>query len=386
MSQQKRYSTTVYIGNGKRKYVSASSQRELDRKVFDMKKEVKAGKDLQAVSTFGYWADKWYKEIKEPSGISAGTLQQYRAAISHLLKEFEDLDFKDISFSDFQRFINQFSREKGDITRKVPSRASIQNVVKVYNAIAEYAAINNIPGAKRFKNVAINKNAPVKERRALTEREIEWIVQTPHKCQLPAMIMTFAGLRRGELIPLQWTDIDLDNAIININKSVVFEDGNTPTIKQGGKSAAAVRRVPIPPVLVDFLREYRQNNDINSVFVCTQGNGNLYTATSFRKLWNSYLKELNFIYYYDKEYPEDWDKRKTLPMMIEPFTSHYCRHTFATLLYLQGVPAATAMQYLGHSNIQVTINTYTDLEQYYKFELPESFRQKLETEYKVRTA
>ena len=140
MSQQKRYSTTVYIGNGKRKYVSASSQRELDRKVFDMKKEVKAGKDLQAVSTFGYWADKWYKEIKEPSGISAGTLQQYRAAISHLLKEFEDLDFKDISFSDFQRFINQFSREKGDITRKVPSRASIQNVVKVYNAIAEYAA------------------------------------------------------------------------------------------------------------------------------------------------------------------------------------------------------------------------------------------------------
>ena len=73
-------------------------------------------------------------------------------------------------------------------------------------------------------------------------------------------------------------------------------------------------------------------------------------------------------------------------MVIEPFTSHYFRHTFATLLYLQGVPATTAMQYLGHSDIQVTINIYTDLEQYYTFDLPKSFKDKLNTVYKVKVA
>lgn len=59
-----------------------------------------------------------------------------------------------------------------------------------------------------------------KERRALTEIEIKRIIEFKHRCQLPAMIMLFSGLRRGELIALQWLDIDLVNKTITVNKSV----------------------------------------------------------------------------------------------------------------------------------------------------------------------
>lgn len=380
-----RYSTTVYIGNGKRKYVSAKTERDLKRKVRQLKNEVDKGADLQSAATFGHWADRWLKETKV-NHVGAGTLQQYQAAIMHLDGCFHDVEFKDIKLADFQRFINDYSTSKSERTGKVPSRASIMNVVKVYNAIAEYALESDIPGAKPFRKISINKNAPVNARRALTEEEIQWIIDTEDRAQIAAMIMMFAGLRRGELVPLQWTDIDLVNGVINLTRFASVEH-STFVLKPEGKSAAARRKIPIPPVLVNYLIEYRKSHSLNSVLVCPQKSGAMQSPKSFDNMMRHYIKVLNYKY----GFPEQHELRETvgkkdLPMMIEPFTSHYFRHTFATLLYLQGVPAETAMQYLGHSNVQMTINIYTDLEQYYKFELPESFKQKLENEYKVRTA
>lgn len=385
MSQAKRYSTTVYIGNGKRKYVSAKTERELAKKVRQLKNDVDQGADLQSLATFDHWAKRWLKETKV-NQVGAGTLQQYQAAIMHLNSQFTGIEFKDIKLADFQRFINEYSSTKSERTRKEPSKASIMNVIKVYNAIAEYALESDIPGAKPFRKISINKNAPVKARRALTEEEIQWIIDTEDRAQIAAMVMLFAGLRRGELVPLQWSDIDLVNGVINLKRFASVEKSSF-VLKPEGKSAAAKRRIPMPPVLVDYLKEYRKSHSLNSVLVCPQKSGAMQSPKSFDNMMKHYVKALNYKY----GFPEQHELRETvgkkdLPMMIEPFTSHYLRHTFATLLYLQGVPAATAMQYLGHSNIQMTINVYTDLEQYYKFELPESFKQKLETEYKVRTA
>lgn len=385
MSDNKRYSTTVYIGNGKRKYVSAKTERDLKRKVRQLKNEVDKGADLQSDATFDYWADRWLKETKV-NQVSAGTLNQYQAAIKHLNERFQEVEFKDIKLADFQKFLNNYSTTKNERTGKVPSRASIMNVLKVYNAIAEYALESSIPGAKPFRKITVNKNAPVHTRRALTEEEIQWIIDTEDRAQIAAMIMMFSGLRRGELVPLRWRDIDLVNGVINLNRFATVEKSNF-VIKPQGKSAAAKRRIPIPPVLVNYLIDYRNSNSLNSLLVCPQKNGGLHSPKSFDHMMSHYIKVLNYKY----GFPEQHDILETagkrdLPMMIEPFTSHYFRHTFATLLYLQGVPAETAMQYLGHSNVQMTINVYTDLEQYYKFELPESFKQKLQHEYKVRTA
>ena len=73
-----------------------------------------------------------------------------------------------------------------------------------------YASANNIAGVPNFfKFVSIPASAPEEKRRALTIDEQNMIINTPHDAQLPAMIMMFAGLRRGEVIPLEWSDIDL---------------------------------------------------------------------------------------------------------------------------------------------------------------------------------
>ncbi|MGW8114941.1 tyrosine-type recombinase/integrase [Caproicibacterium sp. NSD3] len=100
-------------------------------------------------------------------------------------------------------------------------------------------------------SVRIPRNAPQNFRRALTDKEQQWIIDTPHRAQRAAMIMMYAGLRRGELIALTWDNIDLKNKTIWVNKSVeMIEDKlrvKAPKTKVGN------RTVDIPQRLADFL-------------------------------------------------------------------------------------------------------------------------------------
>ena len=387
-NKNKDYGTTVYVGtvNGKakRKHIRAGSERELKKKIAEIKADVAAGKDVYTRAVFGVWANKWINEMIIPSGISNGTITQYKAAVKHLKRRFSDVEFKYITFSEFQQFINDLAAENPN-THKPTAKATLESVKKVAAAVFRYACSNNIAGVPDyFRDVKIPKTAPKKERRALTEQEQQWIINTPHRAQPAAMIMLFAGLRRGELIPLQWSDVDLTVGTISVNKSVEFINKKAH-IKAGGKSAAAYRVIPIPPNLIDYLRQYQRNSKIISMYVCVNAGGKMHTESSFKKMWESYLLDLNVKYGYENNDVSKYDP-KGLPMRIERITPHYLRHTYATLLYLQGVDLETAKQYLGHSDIQVTSNIYTDLKNNQRFNLSESYKALLQNEYKIKRA
>lgn len=387
MSNAKKYNTTVYCGtvNGKviRKYISASSSKELKRKVLKMKIELASGKDVYTNALFGVWADKWLNEYKIPSGIGNGTITQYKSAIKHLNRYFELTELKNINLSDFQQVINELAKNNPN-TNKPMAKASLENIKKVGTDIFNYAIANNISGVTNFfKNVRIPKNATVNKRRALTEIEQDRIINTPHRCQSAAMIMMFSGLRRGELIPLLWSDVDLSNKIIYVNKSVEYID-NKPIVKSGGKTSNATRIVPIPPILTSYLKDYKKKSNLLSQLVCSNASGKMHTKSSFNKMWNSYLVDLNVKYGYEHQDVSKYDPNG-LPMRIERFTPHYLRHTFATLLFLQDINVVTAKQYLGHADIQTTVNIYTDLEHNYLFNLSNSYKEKLDTIYKIST-
>lgn len=385
----KEYRTSVYVGtvDGKkvRKTVRAQTQRELDKKVRELKNNFEKGKDLHTNASFGFWADRWYYDLKEPSGLAPATLTQIRSALKPLNAAFAETAFKDITFSTFQRFVNTFSKTPLERTGQLPSKRTIKNVVNTFNAVAEYAAESDIPAAVPFKKVAINKNAPAKKRRALTEKEIDRIRATEHPAQIAAMIMIFAGLRRGELVPLRWSDIDLERGTIDLRRFGYVENSQF-VVKEEGKSTSARRIIPLPPVLVDYLKEYRSKGSATSLLVCPQSNGKMHSPSSFRRMWERYLKLLNYRYGFAEPHEvSETVGKPDLPMMIEPFTPHYCRHTYATLLFLQEVPVTKSMQLLGHSSIEMTVDIYTDLK-YYPFDISETFKEQLQTIYKVRIA
>lgn len=388
ISSKKSIRTTIYLGTVDgikvRKTLRAKNQLELSEKIIQAKLDFENNNRLARLdkNTFGIWAKKWLNEYKIPMGLSSGTITQYKCAIKNINQYFENLELKDINLSNFQCMINELSI-KNPSTQRPSSKGTLQGIIKVAHSIFRYASSNNVPNVPHFfKEVVIPKKAPCNKRRALTYEEQQMIIDTPHRCQLPAMIMLFSGLRRGELIPLTWSDIDLENGFISVTKSVEIQK-NQSILKVGGKTGNAVRKTAIPPILIDFLKEQRKKSKSKKSLVCTNTKGQMHSKTSFCKMWESYLIDLNIKYGYENKNVSKFNPKK-LPMKIERFTPHYLRHTYATLLYLQGVNMVTAKQYLGHADIQTTVNIYTDLGNNSLLSITDSYKKRLNGDYKIK--
>lgn len=380
------YRTTAYFknpdGTHRRVTLRAETRRELEAKKMALKEKEKKGVDLANNSTFGYWANKWLKDRKLNQGLSRGTEDCYRSCVLQLNAEFENVQFRSLTMSRFQEFINSLA-ECNPKTGRPVSASYLRKIKSVAKSIALYANGSHVDGVTAFYNVAIPRTAPVKKVTALSEDQIQRVVEYPHEMQLFAMIGIFAGLRRGEILALQWKHIDLNHSTIHVVQSLNWTP-NQPTVKAGAKTANSVRTVVVPPVLVSFLRDYKNSLAVYpapQAYVCHNEAGKPYTQSEFRRRWDNYNKALN------REYggfsDVDVDGVATIPMKIEPMHTHQCRHTFATLCYLEGLSIADSMQELGHSSPQMTLSVYTDLANFHKWELSEDFQKKLQTSYRI---
>lgn len=177
--------------------------------------------------------------------------------------------------------------------------------------------------------------------------------------QTAAMIMMYAGLRRGELIPLTWDDIDLKRKKLSVNKAVDLT--NNKAELKATKTKAGNREVDIPDILADYLKTIEKTSDL----VCPSSSGNMHTATSWRSAWYSYLLDLNLKYGKEKGRKSKYDPRFK-GITIEKITPHMLRHTYCTNLILAGVTPTTVQQQMGHANIQITLDIYTHITSEFK--------------------
>lgn len=199
-------------------------------------------------------------------------------------------------------------------------------------------------------------------------------MESEHRAKRAAMIMLFAGLRRGEVGALTWGDINLDEGYITVSKAVCFEYCQ-PVLKEP-KTEAGVRTVDIPQILINYLREERGKDDC--MYVMHTQRGEMLSETTWGQIWSSYMKDLNVIYGYTPNrkklmgYEPDKEISKIrpggLPMVIETFGMHQLRHTFATNCYLAEIPVEVCRDWMGHASIKTTLEIYTHLSKRFKRE------------------
>mgnify|MGYP000847431538 CR=1 FL=1 len=365
----------VYLGraDGKRRYktVYGKTQKEANEKALEVKLQLKKGIDVTAEQdTFGQWAERWLK-LKSGS-VSASQYATYKSAINHLNISLKGAPLTKIRACDIQEVISNLAEYNGNSGRPA-ARRTLLLIRSAASQVFGLAIDNRIVEYNPASAVKIPTGAPQGHRRALTDREQQWIIDTPHRAQRAAMIMMYAGLRRGELIPLIWEDIDLHSGTISVNKSVEMI-GAKARLKSTAKTPCSIRIIDIPQKLIDFLKKQKPADAKNSDLVCMAANGKMLTKTSWRTMWNSYLATLN-IKYGDfteyckatkKKWPTSVHRPEKLPMMIPHFTAHWLRHTFATLLYMAGIDVLTAKEQLGHSDIKTTLGIYTHLDKKFK--------------------
>ena len=174
-----------------------------------------------------------------------------------------------------------------------------------------------------------------------------------HKQYYYAFAFTlFTGLRRSELIGLQWKDVNFDEASIQLTRTVVVEAGKKYPYVSTGKTDIAMSKIHLSNIAVDLLREIQGTQLLHKSksegvysnpngWIFTNELGSLLNADYCTKVFNKILKKL------------DWPTKE---MSLKGF-----RHLFATHLVSNNVNMKTVQSLLRHSTYNLTANTYSHI-------------------------
>jgi integrase len=139
-------------------------------------------------------------------------------------------------------------------------------------------------------------------------------------------------MRISELIALEWSDIDLENCTILVNKQ--FYRGKLTTTK----TLSSIRRVSVPDIVIETLLQLRKQTKVLSPIVFCGDTGQYINTTKF---------------------VENWFKKAVRSIGKPDFNFHALRHTYATLLLSKSVSLKFVQEQLGHSTAQTTLNVYS---------------------------
>jgi integrase len=342
-TEQKKYTyyrSTFYYNGKQYSATSSKSPREADRKA-DAKKsameraEIATGGNM----TVKEWSQKWLDTYKAPS-IGVGQYKNYESYTKTINESIGGKRLKDVSPDDLQTILN---------TATGKSKSYVFHIKQTVQAIFKRARISRHIIYDPSEDLVMPASVE-RKRRSITpeERAAILALAETHHAGLWIKVMLYCGLRPNETRALDWRHINLDKAILSVELAMKA----CTTKIDAPKTAAGIRSVPIPPVLLDALRK-AQGASGEPVFR-QPTTGRRHTKSSMQRLWNNFEREL------DISLGAKLYRNKIIESKIAPDLVAYClRHTYGTDLQLAGVPLNVAKYLMGHSDISVTANIYT---------------------------
>lgn len=294
----------------------------------------------QAIPTVGEYLMDWLEEYAKVN-CKISTYEEYERAIRvQLIPAFGSRPFSSLKRKDISRFI----AAKVDQGK---SRSTIRNYLAPLKAAAFQAMEDEVMSVNPV--IRASKSSRTKdERRQLVQplnREEVAILLAKAKDQFPLLhplllCAVRAGLRQGELIGLQWGEVDFQGSFLEVRRAVVRRRVTTT-------KSHKIRRVDMSPQLRETLKELKECRELEAM-----ANGKEKSEWVFLSP-NGYR----------------WDDRnlqRRFPRCLEAsglrrVRFHDLRHTYASLLIDQGAHGKYIQEQLGHSSIQVTMDIYGHL-------------------------
>ncbi len=212
----------------------------------------------------------------------------------------------------------------------------------------EYTAHIKIPMAKEKEITVFNR---------LEQQKLESYCLNSKPNYIGIIICLYTGIRLGELLALTWNDIDFDNKLLKVNKTVytITKNGKNEAHIDRPKTKQSNRIIPLPKQIINLLK--RKKKESISNYIISTKNGGIVQNRSYQKSFKSILNRCEITY---KNF-------------------HSLRHTFATRALELGMDVKTLSEILGHKNSSITLNRYSHSLLEHKFEFMNKVGKLLDT-------
>lgn len=275
---------------------------------------------------FEYYAKNWL-ELKKLS-IKQSTYQRYSDILRiHIFNEFKDME------SITQKFLISYFNKKQYL-----SGSTLKLIKYILRSIIAYSGQSNVLSFQTLKTKSVHTNTKV-----LTDVQFTYLSNYAllhnNRISRAVLLALYGGLRIGEVCALKWEDIDLENGILYVRHSVI-------RLKQGlylqsPKTNTSFRIVPIPDVLIEYLKNWEQEDDL---FVVSNTKS-LYDPRCVQRCFKTLCRKNGF-----------------------EVNFHVLRHTYATTCIMSGMDVKSLSEILGHSNVSITLSLYVHSSMEYKKE------------------
>lgn len=322
-------------------------QKELERQKVLFEEECKKGFQSKAVK-FETLCEEWFAEYAKQNLRHTTYSYLYHQRV-RICKAIGHLRMDKITSRQIQTFINSLSKEgANEINGKPLSSKSVRHNLNLISDVFGYAVKMGVVTSNPCKNVTVPKNK-YKEKKIYTPEQINRFMtllgDEPLKYRAFFNLAIYSSFRRGELLGLEWKDVDFENNIISVRRTSCYTP-DRGVYTDTTKTRLSQRTLKFPQALMDMLREHKEEQDNEALKL---GDKWIETDRLFTKE-NGEPQHPNTTYHW----LEKFCKKNDLPFL----GLHSFRHLFCSMLVNQGVDIVTVSGALGHSNVTTTSTIY----------------------------
>jgi len=321
----------ITMPNGRKKTKSGKIQGQVKKWLLDQRKAIQEGAYLtDETRTLESFLCRYIEDVA-PHTLSPRTILSYSYLINnHILPEIGGLRLSQIRPEHLQALY----------AKKLNEGRSRRTVRYIHHFLHSSLRIAYKWGLV-LRNVADLVEPPASERKTatiLTASQARQLLEVVRQDRLyPLYVCAVSlGMRQGELLALEWPDVDFERRTISISKQLQYIPGMGLLVKPP-KTRASIRTLPLPDVAFSALLEHKARS--NSQLIFATANSTPFSPRNILRHFHATLAEMG------------------LPKMA----FHNLRHSCASFHLAVGTNPKVVQELLGHSNIGITLSTYSHL-------------------------
>ncbi|HLI07066.1 MAG TPA: tyrosine-type recombinase/integrase [Ktedonobacteraceae bacterium] len=336
-----RWAATITLEGRKRKTFYGKTRKEVATKLNEAIQEQKQG--ILATGpqqTMEQYLTRWLEEVHRPT-IRESTYLNYRRFLdNHILPALGHIYLNKLTPQLVQSFYTQKLQEG-------LAPGSVRDMHMVLHKALENAVRWRLVGRNPCDDVSPPQSVQ-HIAQPLTQKQAIRLLEAAREHRLGALLTVAlaTGMRRGELLGLQWQDIDFEDRSLQIRRSMV-RLGNRGVVESQPKTSKSRRKIPLPRFVIEMLKEHRTRQlearlragsawEENDLVFCN-GFGRFFDQGQLHVEFQKFLKDAG----------------------LPPMRFHDLRHSAASFLLAMGVHPKVVQEILGHSVIGTTMDTYS---------------------------